>query len=187
MFRYQAGQCLLAIRHFVSIAQDIPLELTPISDCYSIDDFDIKGAQLSDIEFISRLDTQAEQIIKTISELLMTTRTLKQIRPPNDRISDLKQGIIDRARQAVTEIGQFLSLVEELKIVNIKSVTTLLTEFSQRRDLLYTTVNDLITKAKSISDPYVAPNILDKLLEVSFLAEKCLQDLATTVSLKYDL
>lgn len=222
--RYQAGQVLLSIRHFVSIAQDVPLELRPISEC-SVDEFDIKGAELSDIEFVSRLDAYSESIIKSITALVQNVNAFEKQQtgmdivpgvtsttPSSSSFSQLvsQQQLIDHARNTVTEIGQFLSLIEEIKISNVlkssesasfmgsdghiytnpspslQSTLKLLSDFKSKKELLYAVVNDLVTTARSTMDAFAPPDALQTLMDATTLSLKAVEDLCMAAKLVID-
>jgi hypothetical protein len=170
----------------VSVAQDIPLELTTLQEeHYSGDDFDIKGAQMSDIEFILRLDTHSDKIIQTITVFNKTVKLAKSFLK-SKALEEQKVLVIDQARQVVNEIGQFLSLVEEVKVLDVKNVEKLVTSFNQRKEVLYTSVNDLITIARLTVDPYGNSSSFDRLLEMTNVCEKCVEDLSSSVKLIVD-
>ncbi|KAI9101897.1 ras guanine nucleotide exchange factor domain-containing protein [Phlyctochytrium arcticum] len=185
--RYQAGQVLLAIRHFVSIAQDIPLELKPIvqsptSDlAFPIDEFDIKGAELSDIEFAARLDSHSDAIITSIAKLV---NLITQDR----RISGV---LIDQTRVTVTEIGQLLSLIEEIPLSSMEAnqdmrARELLLEFQMKKDVLYSVVNDLVTAARTTMDEFAPPNALGTLLETTTSVLQAVEDVLMITKLVID-
>ncbi|KAJ3223211.1 hypothetical protein HK099_001399 [Clydaea vesicula] len=187
--RYQAGQVLLSIRHFVSIAQDVPLVLTPVSEC-KLDDFDIKGAELSDIEFVGRLDSYIESIATCIYELVEVVNVLRNGSTASLHTSMNHQNLIEKARTAVTEIGQFLSLIEEIKYTNLLLNQNLndpiLKEFIFKKELLYSTVNDLVTSARSTLDQFAPENSLEILLSVTNSASKAVEELGMATKLIID-
>ncbi|KNC96346.1 uncharacterized protein SPPG_08247 [Spizellomyces punctatus DAOM BR117] len=185
--RYQAGQVLLAIRHFVSIAQDIPLELKPVSPTspneisLSVDEFDMKGAELSDIEFAARLDSHSDAIIASIAKLV---NLITQDR----RISGV---LIDQTRVTVTEIGQLLSLIEEIPLQSMDGTQDsrakeLLTEFQTKKDVLYSVVNDLVTAARTTMDEFAPPNALGTLLETTTSVLQAVEDVLMITKLVID-
>ncbi|KAJ3005153.1 hypothetical protein HKX48_000842 [Thoreauomyces humboldtii] len=193
--RYQAGQVLLAIRHFVSIAQDIPLDLKLVSpsphhddaahSSFSVDEFDQKGVELSDIEFAARLDTYSDSIIGSIAKLV---NVITQDR----RISGV---LIDQARVTVTEIGQLLSLIEEIPLHNMESYQTgqndsraneLLADYRAKKDVLYSVVNDLVTAARTTMDDFAPPNALGELLEVTTSVLQAVEDVLMVTKLVID-
>ncbi|KAJ3156000.1 hypothetical protein HDU89_005563 [Geranomyces variabilis] len=187
--RYQAGQVLLAIRHFVSIAQDIPLELKlvlpgSVTDvALSIDEFDQRGVELSDIEFAARLDNHSDQIIESIAKLV---NVITQDR----RISGV---LIDQARVTVTEIGQLLSLIEEIPLHNIEgsgradsAANDLLSAYRTKKETLYSAVNDLVTAARTTMDDFAPPNALGELLEVTTAVLQAVEDVLMVTKLVID-
>ncbi|KAI8908144.1 ras guanine nucleotide exchange factor domain-containing protein [Powellomyces hirtus] len=186
--RYQAGQVLLAIRHFVSIAQDIPLELKLVSPgsvtdvSLSVDEFDQKGVELTDIEFAARLDTHSDSIIASIAKLV---NVITQDR----RISGV---LIDQARVTVTEIGQLLSLIEEIPLHNMESghndarANELLSAYRSKKEMLYSVVNDLVTAARTTMDDFAPPNALGELLEVTTSVLQAVEDVLMVTKLVID-
>lgn len=255
--RFQAGQVLLSIRHFVSVAQELIPDLKPIEGSpTTLGDFDIKGAELSDLEFISRIDAYTDDIVTSISQLVNMINGLIEHNPQqmgnqnysdspqvtshmlsNNNISSLQsfsfipnsmnssassyntselglsssipliipshpgtsshvmrsqEGLIDQSRKVVTEIGQFLSLIEEIKINNIlldsavEQQHPLLVSFKQKKEILYTTVNDLVTHARSTVEVFQPPNALQTLLDTSYNSLKGVEELGIAAKLVFD-
>ncbi|KAI8819872.1 ras guanine nucleotide exchange factor domain-containing protein [Fimicolochytrium jonesii] len=186
--RYQAGQVLLAVRHFVTIAQDVSSNLVPVSPgslsnvALSVSEFDQRGAELSDIEFVSRLDTHSDAIITSIATLV---NTITQ----DSRISE---ELIEQARDSVTEIGQLLSLIEDIPLQQMElqdmdaRAKEVIVEFKRLKEVLYSTVNDLVTAARTTMDEFAPPNALGTLLETTTLVLQAVEDLLMVTKLVID-
>ncbi|KAI9004684.1 hypothetical protein BC832DRAFT_615060 [Gaertneriomyces semiglobifer] len=198
--RYQAGQVLLSIRHFVAIAQDIPLDLTPIPSPAetNANDFDMNGAELSDIEFVSRLDMHSDAIIASIARLVNMITAERRI----------SGSLIEQARLTVTEIGMLLSLIEEIPISDdaLRSAGTSssgsnrssgqrpasdaardsMVTFATKKETLYSTVNDLVTAARTTMDEFAPPNALGTLLETTTSVLQAVEDVLMATKLLID-
>ena len=187
--RYQAGQVLLAIRHFVSLAQEFGLELQPPLES-SFEEFNIKGAELSEIEFISKLDSYSESIIKCITQLSSTVKstTTNTQEAESDNWLLTQQSIIDDTRKVVTEIGQFLSLIEEIHISNtlLGDQEALLDDFKGKKDFLYTSVNDLVTCARTTMDSNAPSDTLLVLMETTTTVSKYVEEVSMAAKLIVD-
>ncbi|KAI8912742.1 ras guanine nucleotide exchange factor domain-containing protein [Gorgonomyces haynaldii] len=153
--RYQAGQVLLAVRHFVAVAQDLNITLQPLMN-QEITEFDIRGTAMSDSELLSRLDQNSEIIMATIASLVtQITR---------DRV--LSPALVEKVKKTVVEIGQLMSLIEDIKFQASEDPESLLAEFKLKKDTVYAACNDLVTSA-STDDGFAPPNALGMMLETT--------------------
>jgi hypothetical protein len=172
--RYQAGQVLLAVRHFVAIAQDLRITLQPSTD--SSLEFDDRGNELSDLELVSRLDQNCEIIVNSIAALV--TKITR------DRA--LSTALIEHVRKTVTEIGQYMSIIEEISIDNQFDGEQLVKEFLGRKEQLYVVVNDLVTASSTGEDGFAPANALGMMLESSTSVLEAVEDLLVSTKLVID-
>ncbi|KAJ3250140.1 hypothetical protein HK104_007500, partial [Borealophlyctis nickersoniae] len=206
--RYQAGQVLLAIRHFVGVAQDSQLELHAVGSTYrasrmaSGDDFfDIRGAELSDLELVSRVDTYSDSIVSGIAKLVGLIKHHQQQHNSNGGGGRAVPGtattaIIDATRATVTEIGQLMSLIEEIRLPPpLPSSSSsggngadddIVTTFTNRKQTLYTLVNDLVTSARTAMDEFAPPNALSSVMDSATRVLQGVEDVVFGVKLVVD-
>ena len=158
IFRYQAGQVLLAVRHFVAVAQDLALPLKPLTENDTTnDEFELKGAGLSDSELLSRLDSNCEVIVTGIASLV--TKITRE--------RTLSTSLIDHVRKTIVEIGQFMSIIEDIKYDTSMEHDNIIDDFVTKKDLLYSIVNELVTASSTGSDGFAPPNALGHMLETA--------------------
>jgi hypothetical protein len=117
--RYQAGQVLLVVRHFVAVAQDAGITLKAASDEEDNGTFDLIGNELSDSELISRLDQSSDVIMNSIAALITKITRDKKI----------STMLVEQLRKTVTEIGQFMSLIEDIQFDTSSGAEHLVVEF----------------------------------------------------------
>ncbi|KAI9156037.1 Ras guanine nucleotide exchange factor bud5 [Blastocladiella emersonii ATCC 22665] len=197
--RHQAGQVLLAIRHFVSAAQDAQLKLTPIPDRSAPssaattaappsatsaapggngtdDDFDVSSVHLTDVALVSKLDKEGEAI-----QLQLTSVSSRVV---TDHAGSPE--LVSLTRDAVVKVGQLLSLLEDFRVIarpDDVSMASLVSDFRSRKDALYAWVNDLVTAVRTIMDEFAPPNALQFLATTSAVVQQGVADLITAVKL----
>ncbi|KAJ3253570.1 hypothetical protein HK103_000478 [Boothiomyces macroporosus] len=173
--RYQAGQVLLAVRHFVAVAQDLGITLGPLPED-AADEFDVKGNELSDTEMVTRLDQNCEIIMNSIATLV--TKITR------DRA--LSTGLIDMVRKTVTEIGQLLSIIEDIKFDTSLDVDNLVADFMQKKGNLYTVLNDLVSASSTGEDGFAPANALGLMLESATSVLESVEDIVVAAKLLID-
>ncbi|KAJ3318431.1 hypothetical protein HDV06_000507 [Boothiomyces sp. JEL0866] len=173
--RYQAGQVLLAVRHFVAVAQDLGITLGPLPED-AADEFDVKGNELSDTEMVTRLDQNCEIIMNSIATLV--TKITR------DRA--LSTGLIDMVRKTVTEIGQLLSIIEDIKFDTSLDVDNLVADFMLKKGNLYTVLNDLVSASSTGEDGFAPANALGLMLESATSVLESVEDIVVAAKLLID-
>jgi hypothetical protein len=173
--RFQAGQVLLAVRHFVAVAQDLGIQLRSLPESPQ-DDFDIKGTELSDSELVSRLDQNCEIIMNSIASLVTKITRDRQ----------LSTTLIDHVRKTITEIGQFMSLIEDIKFDPSMDADNLVGEFKQKKETLYTVVNDLVSASSAGEDGFAPSNALGMMLESATSVLESVEDVLVASKLLID-
>ncbi|KAI8811953.1 ras guanine nucleotide exchange factor domain-containing protein [Cladochytrium replicatum] len=179
--RYQAGQVLLAVRQFDSVAHspEVGLTLKPISSAdLAVDDFDTKGAALSNIELVARLDSYTESIITSIARLASMIEESKLI----------TETVIEAVRTTVVEIGQLMSLIEDLRYTDqsFQGTSETLADFKEKKEGLYACVNDLVTRARVAMEQFAPPNAIPNLLHTTTLVLKVVEDILMITKLLID-
>lgn len=151
--RYQAGQVLLSVRHFVAAAQELSITLSPMSES-DIDFFDAKEFELVDWEILSRLETVSDSIMNGIADLVTVITRERR----------MSVQLIELIRKCVIEIGQMLSFLEDLQVLETPASRKLFHEFLLKKSQLYTASNDLVT-ASNAGDDFGPSNTLGVILE----------------------
>ncbi|KAI8893365.1 ras guanine nucleotide exchange factor domain-containing protein [Globomyces pollinis-pini] len=173
--RYQAGQVLLSVRHFVAVAQDLGITLQPVIDD-GADEFDMKGSELSDTELVSRLDQNSEIIMNSIAALV--TKITR------DRV--LSTALIDHVRKTVTEIGQLMSIIEDIKFDTSLDIENLVGGFLNKKENLYAVVNELVTASSTGEDGFAPANALGMMLESATGVLEATEDILVAAKLLVD-
>ncbi|KAJ3105728.1 hypothetical protein HDU96_008455 [Phlyctochytrium bullatum] len=177
--KYEASQVLLGVRHFVSAGQELNIELRePKGD--TAFDFEALGSDLSSGEFVSRLDEGADRVIKGIARLVAVITM-------DRRASGV---LIEHARTTVTEIGQLMSLVEDLKVTDLSqmndNLSQLIVDFTKAKEAAYDIVNDMITFTRTAMDAFAPPKALTKLLDCTSAVLRIIDDLVMATKLLID-
>lgn len=172
--RYQAGQVLLAVRHFVAVAQDVRIVLKPVPP-QVLDEFDAIGNQLTDQELISRLDQNSEIIMNSIASLI--TKITKE------RV--LSNNLIELIRKTVVEVGQFMSLIEDIPFDPNSDVENLVADFKTKKQELYIYINALVTSS-SIDNGVSGTNPLGSILENATAVLEGVEDVLVAAKLLMD-
>ena len=123
--RYQAGQVLLAVRHFVAISQECQIPLTLVASDALLNEFDLRGSRLSDNDLISQIDQNSDSIMNTIASLVTQITRDRMISPL----------LIEKVRKTIVEIGQFMSLVEDIKLAPSKAAERQAEEFVSKKNV----------------------------------------------------
>ncbi len=172
--RYQAGQVLLAVRHFVAVAQDLGITLQPPTD--ASEEFDLKGNELSDNELVGKLDQNCEIIVNSIAALV--TKITR------DRA--LSTALIDHVRKTINEIGQFMSLIEDIKVDRTMDLENLVGDFITKKENLYSVVNELVTASSTGDDGFAPTNALGMMLETATSVLEAVEELLVASKLVID-
>ena len=168
--RYQAGQVLLAVRKFVGIAQDYNI---PLNDIISLDadDFDLRGAELSNFELINQITNTYEVIVDYIASLIGQITSNKS----------LSISTIEKSKAAVIDIGQFLSVVEDAWFENASENDPLVSEFISQKEMVYVACNDLISTCATGADPALVPaDSWEMMLEATTTILESLEEVMTS-------
>jgi hypothetical protein len=169
--RFQAGQVLLSIRHFVSSAQEAGLELREV---YNQDKFDLKDTEFSDMEFVTRLDqfyTCAHRSNQRVLNMLM------------DNSRRESKSAFEQTKESVSVVGQLLSMLEDIPYNSENQTSMSLSDFRNKRDRVYRIVNDLVTLLQNV---LAQPNVASTLRDVIIALEDSLHHLVTSSKLIVD-
>jgi hypothetical protein len=172
--RYQAGQLLIAVRHFVSTAQDLGVELK-----YSFveDEFDLRDAQISDVEFVCRLDqlfTSALELNQKIIMLLEDPLSIETI----------IQTTVDSSKEMISVVGQLLSLAEDIPVpASSNEENKSFSSFQSEKDAVYTLLSNLVTLIQCLIDEPHQRSVLQSLKERISSLDKCVRQMIITAKL----
>ncbi|KAJ3100077.1 hypothetical protein HDU97_002513 [Phlyctochytrium planicorne] len=177
--KYEASQVLVGVRHFVSSAQELNLQLSEPTQETSLE-FEILGSDLSSGEFISRIDEGSDKVIQSVARLVAIV-TMER------RASGV---LVEHARTTVTCIGQLMSLVEDIQVNDLSNVNKalgqLIDDFLKAKEASYDVVNDLITFTRSAMDSFAPPKALSKVLDCTSSVLRAMDDLVMATKLLVD-
>eukprot|EP00834_Sanchytrium_tribonematis_P005810 NODE_379_length_8451_cov_0.593630.p1 type:complete len:787 gc:universal NODE_379_length_8451_cov_0.593630:7008-4648(-) len=175
--RYQAGQVLLSVRHFVSAAQENKLTLEGFAEEEPEDDESNK-IPMSDFDFVKRLDSFSNNVLTTATEMISILF--------QDQTN--KEKIISISKDIVFEVGQIFSLIDELKLGNIrnKEMTALVDDFKEKREVLYEKVNDLVSNTSTLLDSFAPANSQQLLQKCSSNLMRASENLVTSTKILID-
>ena len=173
--RYQAGQVLLAVRHFVAVAQDMDIILSR-AQLNESEQFDVMGQDLADLEFVARLDQNCDVITTSVAALVSKITRDRHVSP----------ALVDQVKKTVTEIGQLLSIVEDIRYDSSLDTGNIAGEFRAKKDHLYAAVNDLVSSSMNGEDGYAPPNALGQMLESSTNVLELVEELLVVTKILID-
>lgn len=131
---------------------------------------------MSDGELIARLEQNCEIIMNTVAALV--TRITR------DR--NLSPALIDQVKKTVTEVGQFMSLIEDIKFDVALDVDNLVSDFKQKKEILYASINDLVTASSTGEDGFDPANALGLMLESATSVLEGIEDVLVASKLLID-
>ncbi|KAI8841743.1 ras guanine nucleotide exchange factor domain-containing protein [Chytridium lagenaria] len=194
-----SGKILLPVRYFAATAQDVDIQLKDVEHLKNLAqlpnsaqtahegdldlELDLRGPGMTDTELVSRIEADADRVIVSDARLVsMITR---------NRV--FSEALIDQARETVTLAGEFMSVIEEIKIAprspdqEMDAQTLKATyDFNTAKESMYTAVNDLITAARSTMDEFAPPNAMAILLDRASVILSSVDELVLTSKLIID-
>lgn len=180
--RYQAGQVLLAVRHFVSVAQEAPfVELVKPSP-EDLARFQIRKIEMSNMEMIVKLDQHSEIIMNAIAALVTQIT--------HDRA--LSNEVVEHVRTTIVEVGQLMSLIEDIQCFipngdvlgpNSSSSSNLvadsiqyISDFKKSKEFVYSAANDLLSATGTTNTQFAPSNVLGMMLESTTMVVEAVED-----------
>jgi len=163
-----SNDVLLAVRHFVAAAQDVGVELK-----YS-DEFDQKrrnsgqdedSQTQTNSELIAQLERYNRGIVKIIDELVSGVRSMETN----------SSSLITQVRSLVTEVGNFLALVDELLIESLSDELTV--DFKVNRLASYNAISGLVMATQTATNPLAPTNAVEQVINSTTLVDKTVTDL----------
>ncbi|KAJ3096356.1 hypothetical protein HDU97_006003 [Phlyctochytrium planicorne] len=173
-----SGKILVPVRYFISAAQDSNLKLKDVEQLQQLINIRPTAAEeqkeeediglemrkngLTDAELITALERDADRVILSVARLVsMITRN--------------KAGpeiLINQSRDTVTLAGEFMSVIEEIKVSSNFSekesngqLASGIRDYEAAKEAMYSGVNELITAARTIMDEFAPPNAMVILLD----------------------
>jgi hypothetical protein len=171
--RHQAGQVLLAIRHFVSVAQEAQIKLQ-FAEVDAEEITDPTTRAFTDLELIERIQEQGSTVSLALTGLSSKIGQDGLYSPE----------LISLTRQGVVTAGEVLSLIEDISLPkNDSNVASLVSDFKSKKDNVYVSVNDVVTAARTAMDEFAPPNALQILRANAQTMNKVIQDLVLVTKL----
>ncbi|KAJ3214806.1 hypothetical protein HDU67_001192 [Dinochytrium kinnereticum] len=196
-----AGKLLLPVRYFVVAAQDANLKLKNVEQLEKLAEIpsthlsqsagtsetdlelELRGPGMTDTELVNRIETDADRVIVSVARLVaMITR--------NKGVSEV---LIDQARETVTLAGEFMSVIEEIRITprspdgdSDSQASPATNDYNQAKESMYSAVNELITAARTTMDEFAPPNAMAILLDRASSILNCVDELLLAAKLVID-
>ncbi|KAI8926456.1 ras guanine nucleotide exchange factor domain-containing protein [Entophlyctis helioformis] len=178
--RYQAGQVLLAVRHFVAVAQDLAIALRHAPE-EQMALFDLTGIALADQELVSRIETYT----KGIMDRLATTVTL--ITQSRNVVGN---DLVNSVRECVTSIGELMSIIEDVRVdvSPLEDPNQLVSQLVSSKERLYMFATDLVALVSSSANrPFSSgAETVNQLLEATTHVITSVENVVIAVKLVID-
>ncbi|TPX35592.1 hypothetical protein SmJEL517_g02105 [Synchytrium microbalum] len=167
-----AGQLLDVIRDFVNAGKTAGVKLIPRPPPQK----DVnESKEISDVEMVARLEVFKPAISGGLRELVRLAE-LGHNEPINP------DALAECARSTVTDIGQLLSMLEDIPVVEVPDLNAALKTFRARRDFLYSLVNDLVSAVRLCADEFAPISAIADLVDISNAVQHAVLD--TIISTK---
>ncbi|CAB4380587.1 unnamed protein product [Rhizophagus irregularis] len=129
------------------------------------------------LDLIASLDQMSRTVNQAIQLLLNHIK--KVIDTPSNlsiNVSFFPQ-LISQTKQVVTQVGQFLPLIEEINLEELdESSLGTINEFNIVKQALYNNIAKLVIFAQSATDPLASLNALDQVLVSTNMVDKAIKD-----------
>lgn len=168
-----ANDVLGAVRQFIMSAQDVDIKLDKsLIDIRPEENRDSQEEPVQgSSELIAQLEQCAQEIYKSTQKLITT------LRQPDCPTSFL----ITQTRSIVTDVGRFLSVVDEVQYDNMNSDAT--RDFKVNRIALCNNISGLVMAAQNAVTPIRPNNVNEQVILGAGLVEKGVKDFM--ISVKY--
>ncbi|KAH6594554.1 hypothetical protein BASA50_006504 [Batrachochytrium salamandrivorans] len=174
--RQQAGQVLLCVRHFVSVAQDASLILSHAPKSLLVT-FDLKGIALSDRELVSRLENYSKTIMDKLADIVTQVSS-------NHAESAEYASLV---RECVTSIGEMLSIIEDFRIDFGDDPRRLVEGLNTSKERLYMYVTGLVNHATvSLGGPFTPSDAMGSMVESTAQVMKAVENVIVASKLVID-
>ncbi|KAI9101686.1 ras guanine nucleotide exchange factor domain-containing protein [Phlyctochytrium arcticum] len=185
-----ANEVLLAIRHFVAAAQETGVEIVP-GDLENGENNPFPAAsspstpggataataaavegngtqastQQTNSELIAQLERYTRSVVKMIAHMVHSVR--------EDQCSSSM--LITQVKSMVTEVGNFLALVDELPLDSLSEELSV--DFKVNRLTLYNSISGLVMATQTATNPLAPSNAVEQVILSTGLVEKAVKDL----------
>jgi son of sevenless-like protein len=126
---------------------------------------------IASLDQISRTANQATQLLLSHVKKAIDT-------PPNSSVNvSFFPQLISQTKQVVTQVGQFLPLIEEINLEELdESSLGTINEFNIVKQALYNNVAKLVIFAQSATDPLASLSALEQVLISTNMVDKAIKD-----------
>ncbi|KAJ1551730.1 hypothetical protein HK096_002893 [Nowakowskiella sp. JEL0078] len=183
--QHSANEVLVSVRHFVSSAQELGIEIRESSAAldYGMQGLQEGNAMHGDILKDQNNHPQETSIQQTNSELLiqldrhnesvgsMISALVQQ--PGHDQLS-----IVPQVRAIVKEVGNFLVIVDEIPIDTLSEEMTV--DFKVNRLTLYNSISGLVMATQTATSQYAPSHALESVIHSASLVKRAVLDLRIT-------
>ncbi|KAI8811714.1 ras guanine nucleotide exchange factor domain-containing protein, partial [Cladochytrium replicatum] len=185
-----ANDVLVSVRQFVTAAQDAGVEIKEkyLADMQSgavsraqDDNVSMRSqrtdgtngssttavgnGQPTNSELIANLEGHTKTVIKMINSLVRTVRA-NQCAPSQ---------LITQVRSMVTEVGNFLTVVDEIPLDSLNDELTV--DFKVNRLGLYNSISGLVMDTQTATNQYAPANAVEQVLAATGTVERAIKDL----------
>jgi len=168
-----ANDVLGAVRQFIASAQEVDIKLD--KSLIDIRSEETRENQDESTQASSELIAQLEQCSQEIYK--STQKLVSSLRQPDFQTSSL----ITQTRSIVTEVGRFLSIVDEVQYENMNSDAT--RDFKVNRIALCNNISGLVMAAQNAVTPIRPNNVNEQVILGAGLVEKGVREFM--ISVKY--
>ncbi|KAJ3051072.1 hypothetical protein HK097_007952, partial [Rhizophlyctis rosea] len=123
------------------------------------------GGQPTNSELIAQLERYTKSVVQMITLMVHSIRS-------NECNSSM---LITQVRSMVTEVGNFLSLVDELPLDSLSDNLTV--DFKVNRLALYNSISGLVMSTQTATNPLAPSNAIEEVIMTTGLVEKAVKDL----------
>ena len=176
----------LAVRHFTMTAKDAHVFIEPFPDPEALrEPLSSVSAKPEEINidnnhFYSKNSYNTQAVLESIdstpksveSEIIILHRIVDQ----REMNLEFGKDIISKTRDIVTEVGQFLSMIDDIDVTNVK--VELLGDFQKNKESLYNSIRSLVSASTAAIEPLPNVDAFDQVVTCSKLLETSVNDLA---------
>ncbi|KAJ3041356.1 hypothetical protein HDV00_009497 [Rhizophlyctis rosea] len=149
-----------------SLEMEEPKSATPSEPFYSTDTLSSQNSsQPTNSELIAQLERYTRSVVQMITGMVHSIRA-------NECNSSM---LITQVRGMVTEVGNFLSLVDELPLDSLSDNLTV--DFKVNRLALYNSISGLVMSTQTATNPLAPSNAIEEVIMTTGLVEKAVKDL----------
>ncbi|KAJ1565330.1 hypothetical protein HK096_003415, partial [Nowakowskiella sp. JEL0078] len=179
--QHSANEVLIAVRHFIAAAQDHGIEIRDVKDATAehtkASRFPHLHASQSSISDNQLLITQNNfERVAQLEGLLNSIEIKISILQKLSKSKDFNhKEFIPQVREMVKEVGNFLTLVDEIPMDSLNEEVTV--DFKVNRLSLYNSIAGLVSATQTATAQFAPSNAIEQVFLSSGLVQKAVKDL----------